>query len=432
MYEALLDAVTVFCLILLGGFFAAAEIAVLTARPHKLEQLASRGSRGARAALDLGRKPQGFLAVLQIGVTLLTILSGAYGEASLAGHMESLLAGVPELAPHAKTLGFALVVAGVTYASLIAGELVPKRLAIANPEAIAVAVARPMAVLLTIAAPFVWVLSVSTHLVLRLFPSAGGGDPGVSEDELRLLVRQAAASGVLEEDEGAMAERALLLDDRPVSAVMTHRARIVSLDLDHPERIQETIRATPFNRFPVVRGGLENFLGVAEAKDLLCVDISREPGAMLSVLQQPPHVLETTTVSNLLTQLRETGQSLAVVVDEFGAVQGVATLTDVLAAIVGGLAPGSGDADRIAVRQDGSLLVDGMTPAAELFERLGLDLPPGDFQTLAGFVLFSLGRIPAVAEAFEHGGYRFEVVDLDGRRVDRVLVQKLPITSQKA
>lgn len=432
MIELLADMALVLGLILLGGFFAAAELAVLTARPHKLEQMAARGSRGARAALELGRRPQGFLAVLQIGVTLLTILSGAFGEASLAGHARALFAAVPELAPHAQALGFAVVVAGVTYASLIAGELVPKRLAIANPESVAVAVARPMAALLKLAAPFVWVLSASTHLVLRLFPSAGSGDQGVSEDELRLLVRQAAASGVLEHAEGAMAERALLLDDRPVAAVMTHRARIVALDLDRPERIQETIRTTPFNRFPVVRGGLENLLGVAEAKDLLCADFARDPLALTAVLRQPPHVPDTSTAFNLLVQLRESGQSLAMVVDEFGAVQGLATLTDVLAAIVGGLAPASAGEERIAVREDGSLLVDGLTPAPELFERLGLDVPPGDFQTLAGFVLDRLGRIPAVAEAFEHEGHRFEVVDLDGRRVDRVLVQKLPIPPQKA
>ncbi|GFK93594.1 Magnesium and cobalt efflux protein CorC [Fundidesulfovibrio magnetotacticus] len=427
MLDLIADIALVLGLILLGGCFAAAELAVLTARPHRLEQMASRGSRGARAALDLGRRPQNFLAALQIGVTLLTILSGALGEASLAGHARSLLAGIPALAPHAEALGFALVVAGVTYVSLIAGELVPKRLAIANPEALAVAVARPMAILLRLAAPFVWVLSASTHLVLRLFPQSDGGHDGVSEDELRLLVRQAAASGVLERDEGAMAERALLLDDRPVAAVMTHRARIVALDLDHPERIQATIRATPFNRFPVMRGGLDNLLGVAEAKDLLCVDYAANPQTVRGLLQHPPHVLETTTVSNLLVQLREAGQAMALVVDEFGAVQGLATLTDVLAAIVGGLAPPSRGEQRIAVRQDGSLLVDGLTPASELFELLGRDVPPGEFQTVAGFVLFRLGRIPAVAEAFEHEGHRFEVVDLDGLRIDRVLVQKLPI-----
>lgn len=418
---------TVLVLIVCNGFFAAAEMAVLTSRKPKLAQLASRGSAGARAALKLAEQPEGFLAALQIGITLLTIMSGAYGEASLARHVTDALEGFEPLAAYAKPLGFGLVVAGITFASLIIGELVPKRLAIAAPEAIAVRVARPMALLLRLAAPAVWVLSGSTRLVLKVLGVKEDAGSHVSEEEIRLLVRQAATAGVLEDVERDMLERVMRLGDRPVGTLMTHRSRIVCLDLEHPEAIRETIRVTPFNRFPVVRGGLENLLGIAEAKDLLAVNVCESALDMLPVLISPPHVLESTTTFKLLEQLKLAGQNLAIVVDEFGDVQGLVTFTDVLEAIVGDMVlPGEAREPRVVQRPDGSWLIDGMTPVAEVFDLLDEDAPHGDFQTLAGFVLHSLGRIPAMAESFEYGAHRFEVVDMDGRRVDRVLVQKVP------
>lgn len=417
----------VLVLIACNGFFAAAEMAVLTSRKPKLAQLAARGSAGARAALKLAERPEGFLAALQIGITLLTIMSGAYGEASLAHYATDVLERFPLLAPYSKPLGFGLVVAGITFASLIIGELVPKRLAIAAPEAIAVRVARPMALLLRLAGPAVWVLSGSTRLVLKTLGVKEDAGSQVSEEEIRLLVRQAAMAGVLEDVERDMLERVMRLGDRPVGTLMTHRSRIVSLDLDHPEAIRETIRATPFNRFPVVRGGLENLLGIAEAKDLLAVNVCESALDILPVLISPPHVLESTTTFMLLEQLKLSGQNLAIVVDEFGDVQGLVTFTDVLEAIVGDMGhPGDAGEPRVVQRADGSWLIDGTTPVAEVFDLLEEDLPQGDFQTLAGFVLHSLGRIPAMAESFEHGSHRFEVIDMDGRRVDRILVQKVP------
>jgi putative hemolysin len=433
MLAFILQSCAVFALILANGFFVAAEMAVVTSRKAKLAHMAARGSSGARLALELSEKPEAFLATLQIGITLLTIMSGAYGEASLAHHAEELLAEIPALAPYARGLGFGLVVAGITLATLIIGELVPKRLAIAAPEAIASRLARPVSLLLTLCAPLAVVLSASTRLVLRLLGVREERASHVSEEEIRLLVRQAATAGVLEEAERDMLERVMRLGDRPVGTLMTHRSRIVTLDLDEPGRIPEIIRATPFNRFPVVRGGLDNLLGVAEAKDLLAVNVCESALDVLPVLIQPPHVLETTTTFKLLEQLKLAGQNLAVVVDEFGDVQGLVTFTDVLRAIVGELAlPDDTREPRIARRHDGSWLIDGMTPVAEVFDLLNQDAPEGDFQTLAGFVLHALGRIPSVADSFEHGGCRFEVVDMDGRRVDRVLVQKLPSTQEKA
>ncbi|MBI4805735.1 MAG: HlyC/CorC family transporter [Desulfovibrio sp.] len=433
MLAFILQSLTVFALILLNGFFAAAEMAVLTSRKPRLSQMAAKGHPGARTALQLAEKPEGFLAALQIGITLLTILSGAYGEASLASYVQSALERIPLLAAYAKPVGFGLVVAGITLVSLIAGELVPKRLAIARPEAIAVRVSRPMALLLRLSAPIVWLLSVSTRLVMRLLRVSEQSGSHVSEEEIKLLVRQAATAGVLEEAERDMMERVMTLGDRPVGTLMTHRSKIVCLDLEHPDSIPEIIRAMPFNRFPVVRGGLENLIGVAEAKDLLAVNVCLNALDVLPVLLQPPHVLETTTTFKLMEQLKLSGQTLAVVVDEFGAVQGLVTFTDILRAIVGDLVlPDDTHEPRIAERKDGSLLIDGMTPVSEVFERLDQEAPEGDFQTLAGFVLHRLGRIPAVAEGFDHGCCHFEVVDMDGRRVDRVLVRKLSSAPEKA
>ncbi|WP_243311846.1 hemolysin family protein [Fundidesulfovibrio agrisoli] len=427
MTQSLLQSCAVALLIVLNGFFVAAEMAVVTSRRALLIRRADRGDKGARAALDLADNPEGFLATLQIAITLLTILSGAYGEASLAHHATEALETVPMLAPYAKTLGFGLVVAGITVLTLVLGELVPKRLAIAHPEAVACALARPMRVLLRIARPAAAALSAATRLVLRLMGAKVGQGSQVSEEEIKLLVRQAAVAGVLEEVERDMLERVMRLGDRPVGTLMTHRSRIAQLDLDDPEAIPGTIARTPFNRFPVTRGGLENLLGVAEAKDLLATGALSKPESIAGLLVSPPHVPENSTTFNLLEQLRQAGQNMAVVVDEFGDIQGLVTFTDVLGAVVGeGSLGRQGDEPRIVQRQDGSWLVDAMTPAVEVYDLLGLDRPEHPPHTLAGLVLRELGAIPSETDWFVYKGYRFEVVDMDGRRVDKVLVQKIP------
>lgn len=414
-------------LVVANGFFVAAEMAIVTSRKPKLAQMASKGSRGARIALARAQKPESFLASIQIGITLLTILSGAYGEASLTHWATAVLEDIPLVAPYARGLGFGLVVACITLATLIFGELVPKRLAIADPERLAARMAVPVDILVKLTAPFSWALSAVARLVLRLARVKEDAQGRVSEDEIRLLVRQAASEGVLESAERDMLERVLRLADRPVDTLMTHRSRIVSLDLEHPDRIQEIVRATPFNRFPVLRGGFDQLLGVAEAKDLLAVNVCENALEIMPVLIQPPHVLETTGTFKLMEQLKKAGQSLAVVVNEFGDVLGIVTFTDIIRAVVGDLAlPEGASEPRIAQRGDGSWLIDGMTPAQEVFDLLDEPLPDGDFSTLAGFVLHELEDIPSLAQSFEYAGHRFEVVDMDGRRVDRVLVQKIP------
>ncbi len=425
MLDFALQSLLVVLLILVNGFFAAAEMAVMTSSRPRLARLAAQGSPGARAALALADNPEGLLSTLQIGVTLLTILSGAYGEASLARYVTTLLEGVPALAPHAKALGFGLVVAAITYVSLILGELVPKRLAIARPEAVAVVLARPMLVVLRLAAPLAWVLSASTRAVLRLLGVGGADQSRVTQEEILLLVRQAASTGVLEDAERDMLERVVRLNDRTAGSLMTHRSRLVVLDMEEPGRMRDTVAAAPFNRFPVVRGGLEHLLGVVEAKDLIGLDLASRPQALLTRLVQPPHVFETASTLGLMEELKNSRQSMAVVVDEFGDVQGVVTLTDVLAAVAGDLVrSASWEEPRIVRRKDGSWLVDATTPVADVFTLMDLPVPEGGFTTLAGYVLARLGSIPAIADSFVDRGWRFEVVDMDGNRVDRVLIQR--------
>ncbi len=428
MLDVLLPIGLVFVLLVMNGFLVCAEMAVLTSRKPKLAHLAEKGDTGAALALSMAREPDRFLSATQTGITLLTILSGAYGEAALGHYAENLLTGIPALAPYAHIVGFGFMVLIITLFTLVLGELVPKRLALANPETVAAKVARPMSLLIVLAAPVVRMLAFTTRAILMPLGISRAVDSNVSEEEIKIIVREAVTSGVLEEAESDMVERVMRLGDRPVGTLMTHRAKIVSLDLNQPEdTLRQNIVDQPFTRFPVVRGGLDNVLGVAVAKDLLSVNLSGRSFNLEVLLTQPPYLLETTSAFTLLEQLSASGQGMAMVVDEYGDIQGLVTLTDVLASIVGDMVlPERTKEPRIVTREDGSWLIDGLTPMDEVCDLLDRDMPEGDFQTLAGFVLHTLGRIPAIAEHFEWEGYTFEVVDMDDHRVDRVLVQKVP------
>ena len=429
MIDVFLEIGLVLVLLVMNGFLVCAEMAVLTSRKPKLAHMAEKGDLRAAMALSMAREPDRFLSATQIGITLLTILSGAYGEAALGHYAEKLVSEVPTLAPYAHLLGFGIMVVIITLFTLVVGELAPKRLAIASPEVLAVKVARPMKALMVLAAPASRFLSMATRLVLMPFGLSRQVGSHVSEEEIKIIVREAVVSGVLEAAESDMVERVMRLGDRPVGTLMTHRSKIVALDLNQPEdALRNAIAGQPFTRFPVVRGGLDNMLGVAEAKDLLSVNMGGKSLDLEKLLTQPPYLLETTSAFTLLEQLSASGQGLAMVVDEYGDIQGLVTLTDVLASIVGDMVlPERAKEPRIVTREDGSWLIDGLTPMDEVCALLDRDIPEeGDYQTLAGFVLHSLGRIPAIAEHFEWEGYCFEVVDMDDHRVDRVLVQKIP------
>ena len=390
-------------LIIVNGFFAMAEIALVAARNARLQPLAEAGNPGAQAALELKADPSRLLSTVQIGVTVIAILSGTFGEATLGdtlqGQLESFQGFV---ARYAHIISMAVVVIGISYFSLILGELVPKRFALVHPERIAAALGRIMRAIARVGAPIEWFLSASTNLVLRLMPLRSQGTAPVTDEEISFMLREGVATGHIPEAETAIVEMALRLGDRRASAVMTPRTQIESLDLDDPEEEnRRKIRDSAYSRFPVVQGGSQQVIGIVHAKDLLIAALAGQPFD-LRVATRPPLYLP-----NTVTALR------------------------VLEALVGDI-PGSADADqRVVRREDGTCLIDGMVGLDELRQVLGVSHLPGedaDFHTLGGYVMARLNRVPMVADRITAAGYRFEVVKMDGRRVDRVLVS--PVKAQ--
>jgi putative hemolysin len=427
------ELLVVLILVLCNGFFAMSEMAVVTARKSRLKELAG-ASRRARAAAELAERPENFLSTVQVGITLIGILTGVFGGEAIGDALGLWLAErVPVLAPWAEGIGLGLSVALITFLSLILGELVPKRFALTRPEAIAVRVALPMRGLSLLAAPAVSVLSFSTRLVLRVLRLEVESAQKVSEDEIRLLVAESHEQGVIDLDERNMMNRVLRLGDRDAASLMTPRRKIAWLDAAGGEEENlRVMRETPFSRYPVLRGSDQEVLGILEVKSLA----GRIGGRRLDLfreLRPALFVAEGTRGLNLLELFREEGASLALVVDEYGDIQGMVTLNDVLGAVLGRL-PGSDDLPEhgapVIQRADGSLLVDASLPSDELRDLIGQALLPDeedhDYRTVAGMVMAHFGRIPQPGEYFDHGGWRFEVVDLDGARIDKLLLQRLP------
>lgn len=427
------ELLVVLILVLCNGFFAMSEMAVVTARKSRLRELAAT-SRRARAAAELAEHPENFLSTVQVGITLIGILTGVFGGEAIGDALGSWLAvTLPGIAPWAEGIGLGLSVALITSLSLVLGELVPKRFALTRPESIAVRVALPMRGLALLAAPAVRLLSLTTRGVLRLLRLEIESAEKVSEEEIRLLVAESHEQGVIDLDERNMMNRVLRLGDRDAGSLMTPRRRIAWLDAaGSDEENLRTMRETPFSRYPVLRGSDQEVLGILEVKSLAGrigsrrLDLFRE-------LRPPLFVAEGTRALNLMDLFREEGCSLALVVDEYGDIQGMVTLNDVLGAVLGRL-PGSDDApdtgSPVVQRADGSLLVDASLPSDELRDLLGQSVLPDeedhDYRTVAGLVMAHFGRIPQPGEYFDHGGWRFEVIDLDGARIDKLLLQRLP------
>ena len=418
----------VLLLIIANGLFAMSEMAIVSARKARLRQRAEEGDHKARAALELAETPNRFLSTAQIGITLIGILAGALGGATLAEELGAYLSRIPPLKPYGEAIGLVIVVLATTYLSLVIGELVPKRLALNNPERIAAAIAAPMRALSVIAHPAVRLLSLSTELVLRILGIRPSAEPPVTEEEIKLLLEQGTEAGVFQEVEQDMVESVLLLDERRAAGLMTPRPEIVWLDVeDSLEEVRRKMIASPYSRFPVCQGSLDNVLGEVEARDLLARSLCGEAFDLKSLLQKPLYVPETMPALKVLEAFKKSGTQMALVIDEYGSIQGLVTLKDILEAIVGDIPSAEELAEPQAVqREDGSWLLDGMLPVEELKEILGIGELPGEeqglYQTTAGFVMTQLGRIPAAAEHFEWGGLRFEVMDMDGNRVDKVLV----------
>ena len=428
MSAVALDILFILLLILANGMFAMSEIAIVSARKARLQQWADEGDTKARAALELANAPNHFLSTAQIGITLVGILAGAFGGATIAEIIAAQLSLIPMLAPSSEAIGLGIVVLGIAYLSLIIGELVPKRLALNNPERIVSAVAAPMRVLSTITFPAVRLLSASTDVVLRLLGVRPSTESPVTEEEIKILINQGTQAGVFEESEQDMVEGVFRLGGRRVGALMAPRTEIVWLDLDDtPEEIRIKITSSPHSHFLVVQGGPDNVLGMVQTKDLLDRILVGQPLNVKAALRQPLFVPESMPALRVLELFKKSEVHLAMVIDEHGGLQGLVTPHDILEAIVGELSMAT--EPEILQREDGSWLIDGMLPVDEFKEMFHIGKLPdeerGVYQTMGGFVLMHLGRIPSAGDHFEWSGLRFEVVDMDGRRVDKVLVVPL-------
>ena len=413
-----------FALILLNGVFAMSEIALVTSRKARLQKLIDGGDKGAEAAVKLGEDPTRFLSTVQIGITSIGVLNGIVGEAAFAQPLALWLAslGVPQA--YASYGATGLVVVLITYFSIVLGELVPKRIGQTNPEAIARLVAQPIAWLATLTRPFVLLLSASTKAVLRVL-GVKERNNNVTEEEIHAMLAEGTSAGVIEKHEHTMVRNVFRLDDRQIASLMVPRGDIVYLEADAPfadslVRIEESDHA----RFPVVRGGMENILGVVNARKLLSRAMGGGSPDMTHDLYPPLYVPETLTGMELLDNFRASGVQMAFVIDEYGAVQGIVTLQDLIEAITGEFRPRDPATSWAVQRDDGSWLLDGLIPLQELKDRLDLDSVPeedrGRYHTLSGMLMFLIGRLPRVTDTAEWEGWRFEVVDMDGKKIDKV------------
>ncbi|MFC3127591.1 hemolysin family protein [Pseudoroseomonas globiformis] len=414
----------VLLLVLVNGVFSLSELAVVSARRPRLRAMAAEGRAGAAAALRLAEDPGRFLSTVQIGITLVGVLAGAFSGSTLGGQLSLALleAGVP--LRFADPLGFGLVVALVTYLSIVVGELVPKRLALRNAEALACLVAPLMRMVSRIAAPVVWLLDTSTTYIFRLLGQGAEQDERVTEDDVHSLVAEAEQSGAIEGTEREMITGVLRLGDRPVRGIMTHRNEVDWIDLNAPEEATHALlMRTQHSRLPVGESTVDALIGVVQTRELLAAHLSGRPFDIRAAMRPAPVIPDAADALDALDVLRQHEVPMALVHDEYGHFEGIVTPADMLEAITGSFRADEGDGEPGAVeRADGSWLLAGWLPADEMADRLGIKLPePRSYHTLAGFLLAGFGRIPAVGEFRTLLGWRFEVMDLDGRRIDKVL-----------
>lgn len=431
MGDYVVDIVLLLFLILLNGVLAMSEIAVVSSRKARLQKLADDDSPGAQSALALHSEPSTFLSTVQVGITTVGILSGAIGETALADPLTTWLASFALIEPYARGTAMTIVVVGLTYFSVVIGELVPKQLGLLAPEKTASLIATPMNMLSRITRPLVWSLSASSSFLLRMMGAVRQNEPPVTDEEIKVLMEQGSEAGVFHESEQAIVSNVLRLDEQRIGAIMTHRNDIYVLDLDEPEAdIRNRIAESPYTRIVVCRDGMDHIVGILRTADILKDALAGKPIVVERSLRPPLYVPEAVTTTHLLENFRKARQQCALIVDEYGELQGLVTLTDVLTSIVGEL-PSSDihEEQDIVVREDGSWLIDGSVT----IERLKSVLEIGDdlsgeeenaFNTLGGFVMHVLGHVPTVADNFEVSGYRIEVVDMDKNRVDKVLVAR--------
>jgi len=422
-----LELALVLVLIILNGFLAMAELSVVSSRKAALQPLAQRGNRGAQAALDLAARPGRFLSAVQVGITLVAILTGTFGGAALSERLAPVLAEIPAVASIAQSLALGIVVTCITALSVIVGELVPKQMALAVPERIAIVVSRPMRTLSQIAWPFVWGLDAASRLALRLMGIRTTGERAVTDEEIRALIAEAARTGIVHQAEGEMIGGVMRLADRSVRAVMTPRNEVVWLDLDAPvEETKRKILEYGFDRYPVARGRIDNVAGVLDTQELLKAMLEGRPFDIQTAMHPPKVVPDTVGALKAMDSLRASSVHLLIVVDEFGSLEGIVSTSDLTRAVLGSLPGEDEDMDGPHQREDGSWLLDGAMSLDEFRDKLHIELPEErDYTTLAGLFLALYKRIPESGDTLEHDGWRLEVVDMDGRRIDKVLAAKI-------
>jgi putative hemolysin len=427
-----LEILFIILLLIANGLFSMSEMAIVSARKARLQKRAEDGEKGARSALDLAENPGTFLSTVQVGITLVGILAGAFGGASISEEIAPMLKAYPRLEPYADNLSFGLVVLVITYLSLVIGELIPKRLALHSPERIAMLMAPPMKWISTVTSPLVRILEASTNGVLRLFGLRESAEPPVTEDEIKVLIEQGIHAGVFEEAERDLIDRTFHLGDRRVSELMVPRTDVVFLDLDDPpEVLREVIRNNRYSRYPVIRGAADNIVGVLRAKDLLAEELARIPFDLNACLAPPLFFPDTMPAFKAIERFKASRRHMAIIIDEHGGIEGLLTVNDILDALVGDIPSMDEQEERSIVRRDdGSYLLDGSLSVLDIKKTLDLKQLPdeegGTYQTLGGLVMTQLGRLPAVGDRFALSGWAFEVVDMDRRRVDKVLVSQVP------
>jgi putative hemolysin len=416
-------------LILINGVFSMSEMSIVSSTKARLQKLIAERRLGAKAAFALHEKPAHFLSTVQVGITAVGIMSGALGEEVLRTPLYQELSKIPLLAPYAETLALILTVTIITYFSVVLGELVPKHLALQNPEGIAVTIAKPMQWLALLVRPLVWLLSASSHLLLRLLRLHRTQETTVTDEEIRIMLEMGSESGVFHADESQLVSNVMKMDEVRVRAIMVPRQEIYMIDsLEEPDKQRSKIEQCPFNKIVVCRGGFENVLGILHCGDLLKTMLGNPEFNIEKELRPPFYVQETMTLTHLLGHFREARSDLALIVDEYGDIEGLVTVMDILTAIVGELPSVSSDSSfEVTQRSDGSWLIDGDVSIAQLKSTIGMnDQFPGEssnaYHTLAGMILFNLERLPQLAEIYETDEWRFEIVDMDGTRIDKILV----------
>lgn len=421
------EIIIILLLIFVNGLLSMSEIAVVSARKARLQHRAEEGDAGAKAALELADAPGKFLSTVQIGITLVGILVGAFGGATIASHLAGWIARLDPLAPYSDTLSVLIIVALITYLTLVLGELTPKRIGLSFADQIASRIALPMGHLSRLAAPLVRLLTRSTDVVLRIAHIPAVDEPEVSEDEVRLLIQEGASLGVFEPIEEEIVDQLFRLSDRTVASVITPRTEMVCIDINEPpDAIRSTVSESGFSRYPVTDATSENVVGLVRVKDLTADYLTDGQVDIERVMQPALFVPESTAALDMLERFRETQTKMALVIDEFGGLMGLLTVNDIVEEIVGDL-PSPTDAmeAEIVQREDGSWLLDGMLPLGEfedLFDIDASDANVGRYQTVGGLAMALLGRVPAAGDFADYAGHRIEVVDMDGRRVDKVLV----------